>query len=131
MWALGDGRVFLNLYMVRKSEDFERYSMGVPLSARPALENALDFIEQAVRDGVEHGHFEYTIRCELANGGSRRLTVACGKSHQFVIRPDDLPKTKQRNSDSQEGGARLRLTSLTIGENSEAATPNPANQSPA
>ena len=59
-------------------------------SVSTELGRALRFIEQCIRDGVEHGHFEFTIRCELTNAGRRRLTFACGKSHKFVIGPDEL-----------------------------------------
>jgi len=58
--------------------------------ASTELDRALQFLERSIRDGVEHGHFEFTIRCEVANGDRRRLTIACGKSHQFVIRPEEL-----------------------------------------
>lgn len=54
------------------------------------LDRALHFIEQCIRDGVEHGHFEYAIRCELTTAGKRRLTFVCGKSHQFVIGSEEL-----------------------------------------
>jgi hypothetical protein len=54
------------------------------------LDRALRLIEQYIRDGVEHGHFEYTIRCALTTAATRRLTFVAGKSHQFVIGPEDL-----------------------------------------
>jgi hypothetical protein len=45
------------------------------------LDRALRFIEPYIRDGVEYGHFEYTIRCALTTAGTRRLTSMAGKSH--------------------------------------------------
>ena len=57
------------------------------------LAGALQFIERVIRDGLAHGHFEYAIHCELIGGEKRRLIITAGKSHQFIISPEELHKT--------------------------------------
>jgi len=41
-------------------------------------------------DGLKHGHFEYTLKCEVTNGGKRCLVVQAGKSHRFLIAVEDI-----------------------------------------
>jgi len=42
-------------------------------------------------DGVRHGFFDFSIACEIANGGKRKLVIRAGKSHQFTIPEDEVP----------------------------------------
>lgn len=49
------------------------------------MARALMRIEFAVREGLEHGFFEFSITCEVIKDGKRRLTIKAGKSYQFVI----------------------------------------------
>jgi hypothetical protein len=42
-------------------------------------------------DGLQHGFFQYSIACEVGNGGKRHLIISAGKSHKFTLRPDELP----------------------------------------
>jgi hypothetical protein len=51
---------------------------------------AIEKLEQVVLDGIRHGFFDYRIVCEVINGEKRRLTITAGKSHQFVIPPEEL-----------------------------------------
>jgi hypothetical protein len=67
-----------------------------PASVTTELDRALRIIERWIRDGVEHGHFEFAIRCDLTTGGKRRLTFVGGKSHQFVIRPEELEEGRTK-----------------------------------
>jgi hypothetical protein len=51
---------------------------------------ALDRLEALVVDGLKHGFFEYSITCEIANGGKRQLVIRAGKSHKFTIPEDEV-----------------------------------------
>ncbi len=62
-------------------------SNAAPEDAR-GLDLVLSFVEQEVRDGVQHGFFDYELKCEVINGKRRRITFKAGKSHQFVITAD-------------------------------------------
>lgn len=53
---------------------------------------ALDCLLALVVDGLRHGFFEYSIECEVANGGKRHLVIRAGKSHKFTIPADELPR---------------------------------------
>ena len=54
------------------------------------LMRALSRINQEIREGLEHGFFEVTIRGEVVNDGKRRLIVTAGKSHRFHIPLNEL-----------------------------------------
>ena len=56
------------------------------------LREALNQIAGLVVDGVTHGFFEYSITCEIANGGKRHVVIRAGKSHKFTIPEDDIPR---------------------------------------
>jgi hypothetical protein len=53
------------------------------------IESALKRILSEILEGLRHGHFEYTLCCELIGNGRRRLTLHAGKNHQFLIPADD------------------------------------------
>ena len=36
--------------------------------------------------------FDYSIACEIGNGGRRQLVIRAGKSHKFTIPEDELPR---------------------------------------
>ena len=55
------------------------------------LRETLDCLEELVVDGVRHGFFNFSIVCEIANGGKRKLVIRAGKSHQFTIPEDEVP----------------------------------------
>jgi hypothetical protein len=61
-------------------------------SAPRAGREALDRLEGLVVDGLKHGFFEYSIACEIANGGKRQLVIRAGKSHKFTIPEDEVPR---------------------------------------
>ena len=56
------------------------------------VSEALDRLEGLVVEGLKHGFFEYSIACEIANGGKRQLVIRAGKSHKFTIPEDEVPR---------------------------------------
>jgi hypothetical protein len=59
--------------------------------ADPA-QSALVLLETLVVEGLEHGHFEYALSCELGTHGRRLLIIKAGKSHNFTIEPGNIPR---------------------------------------
>ena len=53
------------------------------------IHGALKRVLSEIVEGLRHGHFEYTLHCELTGNGRRRLTLHAGKHHQFLIPADD------------------------------------------
>ena len=62
-----------------------------PLTETP-VRSALDLIESLVVEGIMHGHFDYSLTCELGTNGRRLLIVKAGKSHKFTIEGIDFPR---------------------------------------
>jgi hypothetical protein len=56
------------------------------------VREALDRLEVLVVDGLKHGFFDYSIACEVGNGGKRHLVIRAGKSHKFTIPEDEVPR---------------------------------------
>jgi hypothetical protein len=56
------------------------------------VREALDQLEALVVDGLKHGFFDYSIACEVANGGRRQLVIRAGKSHKYTIPEDEVPR---------------------------------------
>ena len=56
------------------------------------VREALDQLEGLVVEGLKHGFFDYSIACEVANGGKRKLVIRAGKSHKFTIPGDEVPR---------------------------------------
>ena len=56
------------------------------------LREALDRLEGLVVDGLRHGFFDYSISCEVTNGGKRQLVIRAGKSHKFTIPEDEVSR---------------------------------------
>jgi hypothetical protein len=57
----------------------------------PQIRAALERLERLVVDGLKHGFFEYSIACEIANGGKRQLVIRAAKSHKFTIPEHEVP----------------------------------------
>jgi hypothetical protein len=53
---------------------------------------ALDRLEGLVVEGLKHGFFDYSIACEIAKGGKRKLMIRAGKSYSFYIAEDEMPR---------------------------------------
>ena len=51
---------------------------------------ALAHVERIMVEGLKHGFFEYSIGCEIGNGGKRHVIVRAGKSHKFTIPAEEL-----------------------------------------
>ena len=56
------------------------------------IREALDYLEGLVLEGLKHGFFDYSIACEIANGGKRKLMIRAGKSYMFTIAEDEMPR---------------------------------------
>jgi hypothetical protein len=56
------------------------------------LREALERIEGLIVEGLRHGFFHYSIRCEISGDGRRQLVIEAGKSHKFTIPADELPR---------------------------------------
>jgi hypothetical protein len=56
------------------------------------IREAIDLLERLVVDGLKHGFFDYSIGCEVTNGGKRQLVIRAGKSHKFTIPEHELPR---------------------------------------
>jgi hypothetical protein len=56
------------------------------------LSEALDRIEGLIVEGLRHGFFHYSIRCEIGRDGRRQLVIEAGKNHKFTIPADELPR---------------------------------------
>ncbi len=59
------------------------------------IREALDRLDALVVDGLRHGFFDYSITCELGNGGKRHLIIRAGKSHKFTIPAEEVPQQKR------------------------------------
>ncbi len=57
-----------------------------------SFEIALAQLCEIVADGLRHGFFECVVSGEVVNGKKRRLVIKSGKSHQFTIAEDELPR---------------------------------------
>ena len=69
----------------RSEPPFQRAKSG-------QVREALDRLEGLVVEGLKHGFFDYSIACEIANGGKRQLVIRAGKSHKFIIPEDEVPR---------------------------------------
>jgi hypothetical protein len=58
---------------------------------RGKVREALDSLERLLLDGLDHGFFDYSIACEIGNGGKRHLVIRAGKSHKFTIPAEEVP----------------------------------------
>ena len=57
----------------------------------PQFREALDRLRALLLEGLKHGFFEYSIACEVTNGGKRQLVIRAGKSHRFTIPEHEVP----------------------------------------
>jgi hypothetical protein len=53
---------------------------------------AFECIESLLLDGLQHGFFEISINCWLATGKKRELIIKAGKSYQFRIPENEIPR---------------------------------------
>jgi len=64
-----------------------------PIPDASALAKAMAKIEAEVREGLTHGHFDFSISCKIANSGRRELLVKAGKNHRFLIPESELKQS--------------------------------------
>ena len=55
------------------------------------VREALDRLEGLIVEGLKHGFFDYSVACEVGNGGKRHLVIRAGKSHKFIIPAEEVP----------------------------------------
>ena len=58
----------------------------------PQYSEALQSVAQIIADGLEHGHFRFTISAVLGKGNRREMVIEAGKSHRFTIPEHELPR---------------------------------------
>lgn len=63
---------------------------SVGIAADGECMRALTKLEQVVLAGLKHGHFEYSVVCEITTGRKRRLVIKAGVSHQFIIPLEEI-----------------------------------------
>jgi hypothetical protein len=54
------------------------------------LNQAMQKLDDEVRNGLKHGFFECTITCEVITDRKRRLTIKTGKSYRFTVGEEEL-----------------------------------------
>ena len=64
----------------------------MPNSEAGTLAKAIAKIEDEVREGVSHGHFDLAITCKISNSGNASL-VKAGKNHKYLIPEDELKQS--------------------------------------
>jgi hypothetical protein len=57
-----------------------------------AIRSALDMINNLIIEGIQHGHFDYSVTCETGTHGRRLLIVKAGKSYKIAIMEADVPR---------------------------------------
>lgn len=67
-------------------------AMALQRVVRGQVREVLDRLDVLVIDGLKHGFFDYSITCEISNGGKRHLVIRAGKSHKFTIPEEELPR---------------------------------------
>jgi hypothetical protein len=58
----------------------------------PVPKEVLAHLEKLLAEGLRHGFFEVSIRCEVKSHRRRELIITAGKSHKFYISEDDVPR---------------------------------------
>jgi hypothetical protein len=70
----------------------EKIDTPFHLAKSGQVREALDRLEGLVVEGLKHGFFDYSIACEIANGGKRQLVIRAGTSHKITIPEDEVPR---------------------------------------
>lgn len=73
-------------------------------SASPSrIEVALRRVLAEIHAGLRHGHFEYTLTCEIVGRGKRKLVLRAGKHYQFLIGADECETGREAGDPQHEG----------------------------
>lgn len=67
-------------------------AMTLQQVVRGQVREVLERLDGLIIDGLQHGFFDYSITCEIGNGGKRHLVIRAGKSHKFTIPEEELPR---------------------------------------
>src|SRR5690242_6072198 len=54
------------------------------------LRGMMDCLERLMMEGIKHGFFEYSIRCEVISGGKRQVVVGAGKIYKFTVQEHEV-----------------------------------------
>jgi hypothetical protein len=73
-----------------RQSDFERVRESKCSPHHSERDAMLACLEAIVLDGLRHGFFDCVITCELVNERKRRVVIKAGKSHQFMVREEDV-----------------------------------------
>jgi len=72
-------------------------SQANPVSPQPdrgQTAEVLAHLEKIVREGLRHGFFKCSIKCDVISGGKRLLIIRSSQSHKFTIPEDELPRRR-------------------------------------
>ncbi len=75
-----------------------------------ALNRLMRRVIAEIDDGVRHGHFEYTLSCEVIGQGRRRVVLRAGKHYQFVLPLDECESAGRASRDLRPEGADVSLS---------------------
>ena len=73
------------------------------IASAPTIDRAIRRVLTELHDGLRHGHFEFTVVCEVISQERRRLIVKVGKSYQFVIPKAECAQSTVPPLDSPDG----------------------------
>ena len=66
----------------------------LPQPDRGKTAEVLAHLEKIVREGLRHGFFKCSIKCDVISGGKRLLVIRSSQSHKFTIPEDELPRRR-------------------------------------
>ena len=52
---------------------------------RVSTSEMMGYLATELHEGMEHGFFQITVTCEVVKGGRRRVRIAAGVVHQFIV----------------------------------------------
>jgi hypothetical protein len=61
-------------------------------SAGRQLQDACEHLVRELIEGIRHGFFEMTVAVEIGPSKKRRITVKAGKSYQFLVAEEEVPR---------------------------------------
>lgn len=54
------------------------------------MDLALKKLMEEVKEGLEHGFFDFNVTCDIVGGRRRDLIIKAGKSYKFTIPEEDI-----------------------------------------
>jgi hypothetical protein len=102
------------------TEHQQQYTTGSPAT----IDQALQKIVSEILAGIDHGFFEFTVSCEIVNGGRRRLTLRAGKSYQFLLPKEEcVPQPTTATPDTGACPNQIKGTRGIVGMTSTRQAP--------